>query len=100
MDFESIIGYKAIKLELSRILDQLKHPEKYAELGTPNLAAIYIEDINNSDANTYNVFKKTGTRVLRWNAPDLSLDNMKQKITEEELGLYMLGIKTQEDIPV
>lgn len=33
MDFESIIGYKAIKLELSRILDQLKHPEKYAELG-------------------------------------------------------------------
>ena len=33
MEFESIIGYKAIKLELSRILDQLKHPEKYAELG-------------------------------------------------------------------
>jgi cell division protease FtsH len=33
MDFESIIGYNAIKLELSRILDQLKHPEKYAELG-------------------------------------------------------------------
>lgn len=33
MNFESIIGYKAIKLELSRILDQLKHPEKYAELG-------------------------------------------------------------------
>ena len=29
-----------------------------------------------------------------------SLDNMKQKISEEELGLYMLGIKTQEDIPV
>lgn len=33
MDFESIIGYKAIKLELSRIVDQLKYPEKYAELG-------------------------------------------------------------------
>ena len=33
MEFESIIGYKAIKLELSRIIDQLKHPEKYAELG-------------------------------------------------------------------
>lgn len=29
-----------------------------------------------------------------------SLDNMKQKISEEELGLYMLGIKTQEDIVV
>ena len=33
MEFESIIGYKAIKLELSRIIDQLKHPDKYAELG-------------------------------------------------------------------
>lgn len=31
--FESIIGYKAIKLELSRILDQLVSPEKYAVLG-------------------------------------------------------------------
>ena len=31
--FESIIGYGAIKLELSRILDQLINPEKYAGLG-------------------------------------------------------------------
>lgn len=31
--FKSIIGYKAIKLELSRILDQLVSPEKYAALG-------------------------------------------------------------------
>ena len=31
--FESIIGYGAIKLELSRILDQLINPEKYAALG-------------------------------------------------------------------
>ena len=34
MEFiNSIIGYKAIKLELSRILDQLVSPEKYAALG-------------------------------------------------------------------
>ena len=34
MEFiNSIIGYKAIKLELSRILDQLVSPEKYAVLG-------------------------------------------------------------------
>ncbi len=33
MYFESIIGYRAIKLELSRILDQLINPEKYAALG-------------------------------------------------------------------
>ena len=31
--FESIIGYEAIKLELSRILDQLINPDKYAALG-------------------------------------------------------------------
>ena len=31
--FKSIVGYKAIKLELSRILDQLTNPEKYAALG-------------------------------------------------------------------
>ena len=33
MYFESIIGYKSIKLELSRILDQLIYPQKYAALG-------------------------------------------------------------------
>ena len=32
-NFKSIVGYKAIKLELSRILDQLTTPEKYAALG-------------------------------------------------------------------
>ena len=31
--FKSIVGYKAIKLELSRILDQLTNPDKYAALG-------------------------------------------------------------------
>ena len=35
--FESIIGYAAVKLELSRILDQLANPEKYMALGvTPS----------------------------------------------------------------
>ena len=33
MYFESVIGYEAIKLELSRILDQLIYPDKYAALG-------------------------------------------------------------------
>lgn len=31
--FASIVGYKSIKLELARILDQLTNPEKYAVLG-------------------------------------------------------------------
>ena len=33
MDFKSIIGYRAIKLEVSRILDQLTNPDKYLALG-------------------------------------------------------------------
>ena len=32
-NFESIIGYRAIKLEVSRILDQLTNPDKYSALG-------------------------------------------------------------------
>ena len=32
-NFEAMVGYKAIKLELSRILDQLTNPEKYKALG-------------------------------------------------------------------
>ena len=31
--FDPIVGYEDIKLELTRILDQLTNPEKYAELG-------------------------------------------------------------------
>lgn len=54
--------------------------EKYTELGTPNIAAVYVEGIEGDDANVYNVFNKTGTRVLRWNAPDMSLDKMKQAL--------------------
>ena len=31
--FEKVVGYADIKLELSRILDQMRNPEKYAALG-------------------------------------------------------------------
>lgn len=58
--------------------------EKYAELGTPNLAAVYVEGISQSDANVYNVFKKTGTRVFKWNAPDMSLENMRSSLPRVE----------------
>lgn len=53
--------------------------EKYAELGTPNIAAVYVESIDGDDANVYNVFKKTGTRVMKWNAPDMSLAQMRNR---------------------
>ena len=61
---------------------------KYAELGTPDIAAVYVEGISSQDANVYNVFKKTGTKVLKWNAPDMSLENMRYSlpgIEDEEL---------------
>ena len=52
--------------------------EGYAELGTPNIASIYVEGLSSDDANVYNVFNKTGTRVLKWNAPDMSLTDMQE----------------------
>lgn len=61
---------------------------KYAELGTPDIAAVYVEGISSQDANVYNVFKKTGTKVLKWNAPDMSLENMRYSlpgVEDEEL---------------
>ena len=44
--------------------------EGYKKLGTPNLAAVYVEGISDADAKVYNVFNKVGTRVLKWNSPD------------------------------
>ena len=74
--------------------------EKYAELGTPNIAAVYVEGIDGNDANTYNVFKKTGTRVLKWNAPDYTLDVVKQMLpgvaTADLPRVKMLNSPTQD----
>lgn len=47
--------------------------ENYSELGTPDIAAVYIEGIGDKDAKVYNVFNKTGTRVMKWNSPDYSV---------------------------
>ena len=35
--FEAIIGYEEIKSELVRILDQLKHPDKYECMSTTTM---------------------------------------------------------------
>lgn len=70
-------GGKAVWRENSMYGTAAEAMEKYAELGTPNLAAIYVEDIGENDANVYNIFKKTDTKVLKWNAPDMSLEDMR-----------------------
>lgn len=43
--FESIIGYGEIKLELSRILDQLINTEKYATLGVTELHGLLLHGV-------------------------------------------------------
>lgn len=50
----------------------------YAKLGTPNIAAIYLEGITDdrvfdaeSQSELYKITNSTGTRVLQWNRPDL-----------------------------
>ncbi len=32
-EFDKVVGYEGIKLELQRICDVVKYPEKYAKLG-------------------------------------------------------------------
>ena len=93
-------GGKDVWREVSMYGQAVEVMEKYAELGTPNIAAVYVEDITSDDANTYNVFKKTGTRVLKWNSPDLSLETMKQLLpgvsTSELPRVKMLNSPTQD----
>lgn len=40
--FDSIIGYAEVKLELLRILDQLRHPEKYTALGVTDTHGLLL----------------------------------------------------------
>lgn len=40
--FSTIIGYEDIKLELMRIMDQLRNPEKYAALGVTNTHGLLL----------------------------------------------------------
>ena len=40
--FDSVIGYEDIKLELSRILDTIRYPEKYRNLGVKTPSGILL----------------------------------------------------------
>lgn len=50
--------------------------DKYAEMGTPNVAAVYYESFH-AHRQAYSVLKKTNTRLLSWNTPyAVSVANM------------------------
>ena len=63
--------------------------KKYAELGTPDIAAIYLEGITETDK-IYNICNNYNVRYLKWNSPDLP------RTKQEEL----LPDIAPEDIPI
>jgi cell division protease FtsH len=53
MHFESIIGYRAIKLEVSRILDQLTNPDKYSALGVTEPHGLLLHGVPGVGKSTF-----------------------------------------------
>ena len=53
MNFESIIGYRAIKLEVSRILDQLTNPDKYLALGVTEPHGLLLHGVPGVGKSTF-----------------------------------------------
>ena len=51
--FESIIGYSAVKLELTRILDQLANPEKYTALGVTQSHGLLLHGVPGVGKSTF-----------------------------------------------
>ena len=51
--FESIIGYRAIKLEVSRILDQLTNPNKYSVLGVTEPHGLLLHGVPGVGKSTF-----------------------------------------------
>ena len=64
--FKSIIGYGAIKLELSRILDQLVNPDKYAVLGVTEPHGLLLHGVPGVGKSTFAnaVVEGTGRKVF------------------------------------
>ena len=64
--FKSIIGYGAIKLELSRILDQLVNPDKYAALGVTEPHGLLFHGVPGVGKSTFAnaVAEGTGRKVF------------------------------------
>ena len=64
--FESIIGYRAIKLEVSRILDQLTNPDKYSVLGVTEPHGLLLHGVPGVGKSTFAnaVVEATGRKVL------------------------------------
>ena len=66
MNFESVIGYRAIKLEVSRILDQLNNPDKYTAMGITEPRGLLFHGVPGVGKSTFavNVVEASGRRVF------------------------------------
>ena len=51
--FDTIVGYEDIKLELMRILDQLRNPEKYAALGVTEPHGLLLHGVPGVGKSTF-----------------------------------------------
>lgn len=65
----------------------LKMQQGFKNIGTPDIAAVYVESADITDAKIYNALKKTGTKLLTWNSPDYNIDTMKG---------YLPGVDTKK----
>lgn len=65
----------------------LKMQQGFKNIGIPDIAAVYVESADITDAKIYNALKKTGTKLLTWNSPDYNIDTMKG---------YLPGVDTKK----
>ena len=74
------VWHEGDKILMNETAQEVK--QKYEELGTPDLAAIYIEGIAEENKEVYELFQNAGIRVLKWNSPNMSPDEMTKYLTE------------------
>ena len=63
--FKSIIGYAEVKQEMTRILDQLKHPDKYEALGVTEPHGLLLHGVPGVGKSTFaNAFLEASERTM------------------------------------
>ena len=64
--FKSIIGYAEVKQELTRILDQLKHPDKYEALGVTEPHGLLLHGVPGVGKSTFaNAFLEASLKIQK-----------------------------------
>ena len=109
--FESVIGYEDIKLELSRMLDTIRYPEKYRNLGVKPPAGILLHGAPGVGKTMFSsAFLKAAERpafVCRKDKPDgefvIEIKNVFDKAMEAAPSIVLLDDMDKfanEDTPV